>query len=146
MEDITDVYYRPAKRVFKYFNNENISDYHYLYVQSHYFQMYFEFLEICVLKHMLNSAHFFTTRIIMIRKKTEIKNKKNKTGIELELLTDFDMLLMVEKGIRGEICHTIHRCSKANNKYMKYYEKDKELSYIGIKRIYMFGQCLKSYL
>ena len=30
MEDITDVYYRPAKRVFKYFNNENISDYHYL--------------------------------------------------------------------------------------------------------------------
>ena len=56
------------------------------------------------------------------------------------------MLLMVEKGIRGEICHTIHRCSKANNKYMKYYEKDKELSYIGIKRIYMFGQCLKSYL
>ena len=30
MEDITDVYYRPAKRVFKYFNNENISDCHYL--------------------------------------------------------------------------------------------------------------------
>ena len=78
MEDITDVYYRPAKRVFKYFNKENISDYHYLYVQSDYFQMYFEFLEICVLKHMLNSAHFFTTRIIRVRKKTEIKKKQKK--------------------------------------------------------------------
>ena len=40
------------------------------------------------------------------------------------------MLLMVEKGIRGGICHAIPRYAKANNKYMKYYEKDKELSYI----------------
>ena len=29
------------------------------------------------------------------------------------------MLLKVEKGIRGEICHSIHRYAKANNKYMK---------------------------
>ena len=36
------------------------------------------------------------------------------------------MLLMVEKGIRGGICLSIHRHSKANNKYMKYYDKDKE--------------------
>ena len=30
---------------------------------------------------------------------------------------------MVEKGIRGEICHAIHRYAKANNKYMKDYDK-----------------------
>ena len=35
------------------------------------------------------------------------------------------MLLMVEKGIRGEICHAIHRYVKANNKYMKYYKNKK---------------------
>ena len=40
------------------------------------------------------------------------------------------MLLMVEKGIRGGICHTIHRYSKANKKYLKDYDKNKESSYL----------------
>ena len=44
--------------------------------------------------------------------------------------TTYDMLLMVEEGIRGGICHSIHRYAKANNKYMKNYNKDEELSYI----------------
>ena len=43
------------------------------------------------------------------------------TGVELKLLTDIDMLLMVEKGIRGGICHAIHRYAKANNESMKNY-------------------------
>ena len=54
----------------------------------------------------------------------------NKIVIKLELLTDADMLLMVEKGIRGRICHAIHRYAKANNKYMKNYDKNKESSNI----------------
>ena len=53
-----------------------------------------------------------------------------KTNVKLELLTDYDMLLMVEEGIRGGICHSIHRYAKANNKYMKNYDKNKESSYI----------------
>ena len=40
------------------------------------------------------------------------------------------MLLMVEEGIRGGICHSIHRYAKANNKYMKNYNNNKESSYI----------------
>ena len=47
-----------------------------------------------------------------------------KTRVKLEFLTDIDILLMVEKGIRGGICHAIHRCAKANNNYMKNYDKD----------------------
>ena len=53
-----------------------------------------------------------------------------KTEVKLALLTENDMLLMVEKGIRVGICHAIHRYAKANNKYMKNYDKNKESSYI----------------
>ena len=46
-----------------------------------------------------------------------------KTGVKLELLTGLDMLLIVEKGIRGGMCQSTLRYAKANNKYMKnYYE------------------------
>ena len=54
-----------------------------------------------------------------------------KTKIKLELLTDIDMLLMVEKGIRGGICKAIHRHAKVNNKYMANYDnKDITSSYL----------------
>ena len=53
-----------------------------------------------------------------------------KTTIELELLTDYDMLLMVEEGIRGGICHSIHRYAKADNQYIKNYNNNEESSYI----------------
>ena len=53
-----------------------------------------------------------------------------KTEVKLELLTDIDMLLIVEKGIRGGIYHATHHYAKANNKYMKDYDKNKESSYL----------------
>ena len=53
-----------------------------------------------------------------------------KTEVKLELLIDIDILLIVEKEIRGRICHAIHRYPKANNKYMKDYDKNKELPYL----------------
>ena len=53
-----------------------------------------------------------------------------KTGVKLELLTNYDMILMIEEGIRGDICQTTHRYAKANNKHMKNYDKNIESSYI----------------
>ena len=53
-----------------------------------------------------------------------------KTGVELELLTDYDMLLMREESLRGGICHAVHRYAKANNEYLKNYDKSEESSYI----------------
>ena len=49
-----------------------------------------------------------------------------KTEVKLELITDYDMLLMIEKGIRGGICQATHRYAKANNKYIKNYDKNIE--------------------
>ena len=46
---------------------------------------------------------------------------KKKTTVNLELVTDIDMLLMIESGIRGDMCQAIHRYARANNKYMKNY-------------------------
>lgn len=43
----------------------------------------------------------------------------------LEWLTDVDMWLMVEKGIRGGMCHTIYHYAKVNNKYMEDYDQNK---------------------
>ena len=46
-----------------------------------------------------------------------------KIGVKLDLITDYDMILMTEKKIRGGICQAIHSYAKANNKYMKNYNK-----------------------
>ena len=51
-----------------------------------------------------------------------------KTQVKLELLTNIDMLLMAEKGIRGKIYHAMHWYTKANNEYMKDYDKNKKSS------------------
>ena len=69
-----------------------------------------------------------------------------KTKVELELLTDIDMLLMIEKGTRGGICQAIHRYIKANNKYMKNYDKviiPSYLMYLDASNIYGWAMSQK---
>ena len=53
-----------------------------------------------------------------------------KTEVKLELLTNINMLLMIEDGIRGGMCQSVHRHAKANNRYMKNYNKSIESSYL----------------
>ena len=64
-----------------------------------------------------------------------------KTEKKLELISDIDMLLMIKKGIRGGIYHSVYRYAKTNNKYMKIYDKNEESSYI----IYMDANNLYGY-
>ena len=52
------------------------------------------------------------------------------TKIELELISDTDMYLLIEKGIRGGIFNIAKRQSKANNKYMQSYDVNKPSKFI----------------
>ena len=81
-------------------------------------------LEICLKEYGLNPAHFLTAAGLAWDACLK------KTKVELELLTDTNMLLMVENGIRGGICQATHKYAKANNKYMKNYDKNIESSYL----------------
>ena len=54
----------------------------------------------------------------------------NKTMVKLDLSTNIYMFVMVEKDIRGRICHSIYRYAKANSKYIIDYDKNRESSYL----------------
>ena len=91
-------------------------------VIHYYMQMYLKTLEINVSKYInLILLTFICTWISMA-------SIFKRTGVEQELLAD--MLLMIEKGIRGGICHAIYRYATTNNKYTKNYDKNIELSYL----------------
>ena len=70
------------------------------------------FRDICLENYKLDPAHYFTVPGLSWDAALKM------TKVELELLTDIDMLLMVEKGIRGGVSMISNRYSKANNKYM----------------------------
>ena len=127
MENISDIDYRHGNNVFKKFKLNNLGEYHDLYVQSDTLllaDVFENFRNTCIKVYELDPANFLS--IPGLAWQACLK----KTNVKLELLTDYDMLLMVEEEIRGGICHTIHRHAKANNKYMKNYDKNKESSYI----------------
>ena len=127
MEDISDIDYRHANNVFKVFKLENLGNYHDLYVQNDTLllaDVFNNFRDMCIKEYELYPAYFLSLPGLAWQACLK------KTNIELELLTDYDMLLMVEEGIRGGICHSIHRYAKANNKYIKNYNNTEEPSYI----------------
>ena len=127
MEDINDIDYRHANNVFKRFELKNLGQYHDLYMQSDTLilaDVSENFRDMCIKEYELDPPHFLSLPGLAFQACLK------KTNIELELLTDYDMLQMVEEGIRGGICHSIHRYAKANNKYMKNYNNNEESSYI----------------
>ena len=127
MENIDDIDYRHGKNVFKNFKLKNLGECHDLYVQSDTLllaDVFENFRNMCIKVCELDPAHFLSLPGLAWQACLK------KTNVKLEMLTDYDMLLMVEEGIRGGICHSIHRYAKANNKYIKDYDKNKESSYI----------------
>ena len=129
LEDITDTDkgYAHAQKVFEEFKLKNLGHYHHLYVQSDTLllaDVFKNFGNKSIEIYELDAAHFLSAPGLAwpaFFKKIEV---------ELELLTNNDMLLLAEKGTRGGICQAIHRYAKANNKYMKNYDKNITSSYL----------------
>ena len=98
------------------------------------------FRDKCIKIYELYPAHFVSAPGLawqVCLKKTEVK---------LELITDCDMFMMVEKGVRGGICHVIHRYAKANNKYVKNYDqsiKSSYIEYLDAKNVYGWAMSQK---
>ena len=78
----------------------------------------------CLEKYQLNPVYFAS------EPGSACQACLKKTGVKLELLTNIDMLLMVEKWTKEGICQATHKYAKANNKYMKNYDRTIESSYI----------------
>ena len=127
LEDTSDEDYMHAQKIWDVFEIRNRSEYHDLYVQKDTIllaDVFENFGNMCLDIYGLELAYFVSSPGLAWQaclKKTEVK---------LELLADYDMLLMIEKGIRGGICQATHRYAKANNQYMKNYDKNNESSYI----------------
>ena len=116
-----------AKNVCKDFEIKNLGEYqdYFLKIDTVILVDVFEsFREMSLKIYHLNSTKIFSAPGVAWQAALQ------KTEVKLELLTDTAILLMVEKGIRGGIFHSIYRYAKANDKYMKDYDENKESSYI----------------
>ena len=96
MEGIDDIDYRHGNNVFNKFKLNNLGDYHDLYVQSDTLllaDVFENFRDMCLKEYELDPAHFLSLPGLAWQACLK------KTNIELELLTDYDMLLMVEEEV-----------------------------------------------
>ena len=126
LEDISDKGYEHSQKVFREFCTD-MGDYHDLYVQTDPLMLtdnFEKFIDKLTERIGLDPSYFYFAPGSAWQ--ACLKN----TGVKLELLTDWHMLLMFEKGIRGGMCQSIHRYAKANNKYMKNYDQKIESSHL----------------
>ena len=126
-EDISDEDYQHAINVWNTFDCKTIKDYHNLYLKSDVLllaDVFENFRKTCLHHYKLDPAHYYTSPGLAWDACLKT------TGQNLELLSDYDMLMMFEKGIRGGITHISKRYAEANNKYMKDYDPEKESTYI----------------
>ena len=136
----------PKEAFYSELNLENITDkeeheikylgeHHDLYVQCDTFllaDVFKNFRNKCIEIYGLDPNHFLSAPGLVWQACLK------RTKVKLELLTDIDMLLMVEGGIRGGICQVIYRYTKANNKYMNNYDEIKKCIIFNVFRCKQF--------
>ena len=104
-----------------------IHDCHELYLKSDVLllaDVFENFRKTCLKHYSLDPAHYYTSSGLAWDACLQ------ETGQKLQLLRDYDMLMMFEHGIRGGITHISKRYAETNNKYMKDFNPDKPSKFI----------------
>ena len=127
-EGITDSDYQHAQNVWKTFNCRTFRDYHNIYLKTDTIllaDVFENFRNICLQTYSLDPVHYYTAPGLSWS--ALLKYSK----IKLDLIQDPDMLLMIERGIRGGVSTITHRHAQANNPYLpETYDKSKPTNYI----------------
>ncbi|XP_078335318.1 uncharacterized protein LOC144626186 [Crassostrea virginica] len=138
---LSDEDYLHAEWVWDIFKLRNLGEYHDLYMETdvHLLADVFEnFRSLCLDMYGLDAAHFYTAPGLAWQAALKM------TGVQLELLTDPDMHLFVEKGLRGGIAMISNRYATANNPYLQDYDPQlptNYLMYLDANNLYGWAMC-----
>ena len=124
---IKDEDYTHAQNVWKTFDCQNMGDYCDLYCRTDVLllaDVFETFRKTCMKHYSLDPAHYFTSPGL------SWDALLKKTGVELELLTDYEQHLFIEKGMRGGISMVSKRYAKANNPLIEGYDSSKTKTHI----------------
>ena len=133
---ISEEDYKHAQNVWETYRMKTMRDYHNLYLKSDVLllsDVFENFRDVCQDNYSLDPAFYYTAPGLAWDACLKM------TKVLLELLSDYDMLMMVEKGIRGGVSMISTRYGKANNPYMKDYDPDlptKFISYLDANNLY----------
>ena len=136
--------YEHATKVWNTFGCKTLGDYHDLYLKTDVnllADVFENFRNLCLQQYTLDPANYYTSPGL------SWDALLKKTNVELELLTDYDMYLMREKGLRGGISMVSNRYCKANNPLLEDYSEDEPNSYIMyLDANNLYGWAMKNYL
>lgn len=126
-EAISDEDYEFALQIWSRFHIKTLGDYCDLYLKTDVLllaDVFENFRLTCHTIYKLDPSNYYTSPGLSFDAMLKY------TDVVIELLTDIDMLLFVEKGIRGGISQCSKRFVEANNKYMNDYNQQEESKYI----------------
>jgi len=126
-EHITDEEYEHAQAVWEYFECKTLGDYHDLYVKTDVVllvDVFENFRNLCLEQYGLDPANYFMSPGL------SWDALLKKTVVELELFTDYEMHLFVERGMQGGISMVSNRYAKGNNLQVPGYDPSKPKKYL----------------